>query len=194
MSYTVDPIEAKVYMVRVAEQAELYDDMLNFMEPIVVEKAASMTQDDRTLFGVAAKNYIAQDRRTHRTISVVKTYNQFERYIPLLDEYLDKVIIRLTQKCQRVIDLIRANFFSPEEEGVFDSVLSSLDYDHYMLAADFDSYYDVQQDVASLYTNSPDEWTTKTIINMANMGWFSSDRTIDDYAKKIWNVKPVPVK
>jgi 14-3-3 protein epsilon len=58
MSYTVDPIEAKVYMVRVAEQAELYDDMLNFMEPIVVEKAASMTQDDRTLFGVSAKNYI----------------------------------------------------------------------------------------------------------------------------------------
>lgn len=117
MSYTVDPIEAKVYMVRVAEQAELYDDMLNFMEPIVVEKAASMTQDDRTLFGVSAKNYIQQDRRTHRTISVVKTYNQFERYIPLLDEYLDKVIIRLTQKCQRVIDLIDRKVLDIDKEN-----------------------------------------------------------------------------
>jgi len=101
---------------------------------------------------------------------------------------------QMSPRYQRVLDLIRTNFFSPEEEGVFDSVLGSLDYDHYMLAADFDSYYDTQQEVATLYKDNPDEWTTKAIINMSNMGWFSSDRTIDDYAKKIWDVKPVPVK
>jgi len=48
---------------------------------------------------------------------VVKTYNQFERYIPLLDEYLDKVIIRLTQKCQRVIDLIDRKVLDIDKEN-----------------------------------------------------------------------------
>ena len=99
-----------------------------------------------------------------------------------------------SERYKRVLDHIRTNFFSIEEEGVFESVLGSLDYDNYMLAADFDSYYDKQQEVSDMYRNRPDEWTTKTIINMANMGWFSSDRTIGEYAKKIWGVKGVPVK
>ena len=101
---------------------------------------------------------------------------------------------QMSPRYQRVLDLVRANFFSPEEEGIFDSILGSLDYDHYMLAADFDSYYSKQQEVSEMYAKTPDVWTTKTIINMANMGWFSSDRTIGDYAKKIWDIKGVPVK
>ena len=47
-----------------------------------------------------------------------------------------------------------------------------------------------QADVASLWTK-PDEWTQSAILNTVRMGWFSSDRTIRDYARDIWNV---PVK
>ena len=76
------------------------------MEPIVHDKAASLTPDERLLLSVAAKNYISQDRRTFRTISVIKTYSQYHKYFELLEEYGAKVALRLITKCLRVIDLL----------------------------------------------------------------------------------------
>ena len=80
--------------------------MFNEMEPIVHDKHATMTPDERLLLSVAAKNYISQDRRTHRTISVIKTYGQYQKHFELLEEYGAKVATRLVTKCLRVIDLI----------------------------------------------------------------------------------------
>ena len=100
----------------------------------------------------------------------------------------------MSDRYRRVLDLIRSNFFSPEEHGIFNSIIDNLANDHYMLAADFDAYYNSQQEVADMYKNNSDEWFKKAIINVANMGWFSSDRTIQEYADKIWNAKSVKVK
>ena len=60
-----------------------------------------------------------------------------------------------------------------------------------MLLADFDSYVKCQEEVAKLYADKA-EWTRKAILNMARVGKFSSDRTIAEYAKDIWDVKGVP--
>jgi starch phosphorylase len=56
-----------------------------------------------------------------------------------------------------------------------------------MVAADFDAYARTQRLAAELW-RKPKEWTTKAILNTANMGWFSSDRTIGEYAHDIWTV------
>ncbi len=94
---------------------------------------------------------------------------------------------------KRVLGLIKINFFSQAEPGIFQPILDCLNNDFYMCAADFHSYYETQKKVSELY-RSKGEWTEKAIVNIANMGRFSSDRSIRDYAKKIWKLKPVSVK
>ena len=58
-----------------------------------------------------------------------------------------------------------------------------------MLLADYESYINCQDNVNELYLNSL-EWTRKCLLNIASSGKFSSDRTIAEYAKDIWNVEP----
>jgi starch phosphorylase len=92
-----------------------------------------------------------------------------------------------------VLDQISSGMFSPGNPGLFrplvDNLLSS---DYYLLLADFDSYMDAQADVDRLYM-IPEEWARKSILNTAGMGKFSSDRTIDEYAREIWGITPQPV-
>ena len=61
-----------------------------------------------------------------------------------------------------------------------------------MLLADFQSYVSCQQRVAAAYRDV-ESWTRMSILNVARMGRFSSDRTIREYAEEIWGVKPAPV-
>ncbi len=93
---------------------------------------------------------------------------------------------------KRAIELIRTNFFSPGEFDIFRPILDSLDSDNYMCAADFDSYAAVQEQVAELY-RKPIEWQKKCLQNIAKMGYFSSDRSIQEYAEKIWDIRPCPI-
>ena len=93
---------------------------------------------------------------------------------------------------RRALELIRDNFFSPGELDVFRPIIDSFNSDAYMTAADFASYAETQKQVAELY-KSPLEWQKKCLCNIAKMGMFSSDRSIRDYAEKIWYVSPVHV-
>ena len=61
-----------------------------------------------------------------------------------------------------------------------------------MVAADFDAYREVQRDIDELW-RSPRKWRRAALLNIAGMGWFSSDRAIAEYARDIWDI-PVPGK
>lgn len=91
-----------------------------------------------------------------------------------------------------VLTQIATGAFSPEEPNRYSSLFDSLVNlgDHYQLLADYRSYVDTQEQVDTLYRH-PDEWTRKTLLNIANMGYFSSDRTIEEYANEIWHIKPI---
>lgn len=93
---------------------------------------------------------------------------------------------------RETLDMIRDNFFNPEEPGIFQPLLHSLleGGDHYMLLADYADYAATQEAVDKLYLDQ-DEWTRRSIINSINMGKFSSDRSIGDYARDIWKVEPL---
>lgn len=94
---------------------------------------------------------------------------------------------------KRIIDMISHNYFSIFEPGIFQPLIDGLlNVDYYCLFADFDSYINTQQKVSDLYRNQ-DKWTKKAILNVARVGKFSSDRSIQEYSDNIWNVKPVRV-
>jgi starch phosphorylase len=65
--------------------------------------------------------------------------------------------------------------------------------DPYMVLRDFDDYVRCQDEVERVYRD-PDEWSRRALLNVANMGRFSSDRTIEEYARDIWGVEAVPVR
>jgi starch phosphorylase len=107
--------------------------------------------------------------------------------------YNPKTFYNSNQMLKRVIDMIAQDFFSKKEPGIFKSIIESLlGTDYYCLLADYQSYVDAQDKVSKLYLNS-DEWTKKTILNVARVGKFSSDRSIREYAEKIWKVEPIKV-
>ncbi len=102
-------------------------------------------------------------------------------------------VIRKSPKLQRAINAIGAGEFSPGDPGRFESIAHALRYlDHYMVSADFDSYYEAQRAVDARWQVAP-AWTRASILNVARMAWFSSDRTIREYAEEIWNVPVNPV-
>ncbi|MDD3905115.1 MAG: glycogen/starch/alpha-glucan phosphorylase [Candidatus Omnitrophica bacterium] len=89
---------------------------------------------------------------------------------------------------KETVDLIRSNFLTPVEFGLFDPLVRTItDSDHFCVCADFDKYLEAQEAVSHAYRNHTD-WTKKSIMNVARSGKFSSDRTIKDYAKDIWGV------
>jgi starch phosphorylase len=93
---------------------------------------------------------------------------------------------------KQALDMIASGFFSPGQPDLYRPIFDALTAggDHFLLLADFGSYVACQEKVDALYRN-PEEWTRKAILNTARMGWFSSDRTVGEYAEKIWGVRPV---
>ncbi|MEN6438456.1 MAG: glycogen/starch/alpha-glucan phosphorylase [Syntrophobacter sp.] len=93
---------------------------------------------------------------------------------------------------RHAVDLIASGGFSPGEPGLFMPIVDALlrQGDFFMLLADYRSYVDTQDKVDLLFTDT-DEWTRKTILNTANMGKFSSDRAVLEYASGIWGVQPL---
>ncbi len=93
---------------------------------------------------------------------------------------------------REVLDMIGSGFFSPSQPDRFKPIIDNLLHrgDQYLLLADYASYIACQEKVEAAYRDQ-DLWVKKSIFNVANMGKFSSDRTIAQYAKEIWNVKPV---
>ncbi len=109
------------------------------------------------------------------------------------DGYNPSDFIARSEMLQRILKLIESNFFSPGEQDIFRPLLDSMHSDTYMTAADFESYRTVQRQVSELY-RQPAEWNSRCVKNIANMGGFSSDRSIQEYARNIWHLDPCPVE
>ena len=89
---------------------------------------------------------------------------------------------------KEIYNMMTSKFFCKEQTDLFDPLVDSLFYhDQYLVCADFDSYCAMQDQVSEQYLD-PQKWTSKSILNVANVGKFSSDRTISDYARDIWHV------
>jgi starch phosphorylase len=91
---------------------------------------------------------------------------------------------------QQVLDAIAYGVFSPEEPQRYRELVDELTgNDHFLVTADFDAYVTAQRRVAA-HWHDRRAWWHSSVLNTANVGWFSSDRTIREYAEDIWNVSP----
>ncbi|WP_191566927.1 glycogen/starch/alpha-glucan phosphorylase [Metabacillus idriensis] len=96
-------------------------------------------------------------------------------------------------RIRQVIDQLTNGFF-PDTEGEFEAIKDSLLYenDQYFVLRDFASYIDAQEQLEIGYKNQ-DKWLEKALLNIAHSGYFSSDRTIREYAESIWDIHPISV-
>jgi len=106
--------------------------------------------------------------------------------------YQPRTIYATNPTLAAVLDAIRDGVFSRSEPGRYQQIFDALVNwgDHYLLLADYASYVATQARVDAVY-RSPDEWTRRAVLNVAGMGVFSSDRTIAEYARTIWNTPRV---
>jgi starch phosphorylase len=90
------------------------------------------------------------------------------------------------------LDLIESGYFSKDGAGDAQAVVRRLksEGEPFLVLADFAAYAAAQSRVDDLY-RKPDEWSRKAALNCLNMGYFSSDRSVREYADRIWNVRPV---
>lgn len=135
-----------------------------------IEIAKSVGEDNIFIFGLKADEVV--DARTRG--------------------YDPRIHYRSNPELHRALDMIGTGFFSPSEPGRYAAIFHSLfdGGDHYMLLADYESYMAAHQKVGELYLDQ-DAWVRKAVLNVSGMGYFSSDRAVQEYADQIWHVKPL---
>jgi starch phosphorylase len=107
------------------------------------------------------------------------------------DGYQPRRYYESNQELREAIDLIDSGFFSNGDRAVFRPIVENLlTRDEYMLLADYQAYVDCQQRVSDAFRDRAG-WTRMSILNSARVGRFSSDRSIRDYCRDIWDVRPV---
>jgi starch phosphorylase len=106
--------------------------------------------------------------------------------------YSPSEVARADPELTKTLEMIDAGYFSPgnlaDGKPVVDRLLS--EGEPFFVLADFAAYAAAQDAVDALY-RKPDEWYRKAVLNTLSMGIFSSDRSIREYAQRIWRIKPV---
>ncbi|MEE4111527.1 MAG: glycogen/starch/alpha-glucan phosphorylase, partial [Desulfobacteraceae bacterium] len=134
-----------------------------------VEMLAEIGKDNMFIFGHTAEEIAAMRQRGYHP------WNYYEG----------------DPELQEALQMISNDAFSHGVSGLFAPIMNALLYegDKFFVLADYRAYLDCQEKASRLYRD-PDEWTRRSILNTANMGKFSSDRSVAEYAENIWGVKP----
>lgn len=107
--------------------------------------------------------------------------------------YNPRDYINADTELKEALDLIASGYFFKEDPGLFQPIVDSLLYrDEYVICADFRSYIDMQTKAGDIYLHRS-IWNRMSILNVARMGMFSSDRAIREYAEDIWKINPVVI-
>jgi starch phosphorylase len=102
------------------------------------------------------------------------------------DGHNPRAVIESSRELSQALASIATGVFSPDDRNRYAALIDGIySHDWFMVAADFDAYAQAQREVDQIWTNQS-SWYAKTINNTARMGWFSSDRTIRQYADEIW--------
>merc|ERR1712156_1030346 len=103
---TPNSVEEKIFLARVAEQAERFEDMVDFLEEVLVVKGGSVSSDERNLLSVAFKNLISGKRAAVRTISAIEQNPKYAKFAEPLATYKGEIEAGLTKDCETVISMI----------------------------------------------------------------------------------------
>jgi len=107
--------------------------------------------------------------------------------------YRPAEVLEHAPELQGALEALRSGLFSRGDRGMYEPLVRSLvEVDPFLVCADFASYLECQEDVSRAFSD-PRAWTRSAILNVARMGYFSSDRSIREYASRIWRAGPVDV-
>lgn len=100
--------EEHIFLARVAEQAERFEDMVDFLKPVLDQKGGDLSSDERNLLSVAFKNLISSKRTAWRTISAIEQNPKYSKYGESLGQYKKKIEDGLYRDCELIIELIKS--------------------------------------------------------------------------------------
>lgn len=116
-------VEEKIFLARVAEQAERFEDMVDFLEEVLVAKGGEVNPDERNLLSVAFKNLISSKRAACRTISAIEQNPKYAKFNQALLTYKGQIESQLQADCQKIIDMINQRVLTgdcqPEARAFF---------------------------------------------------------------------------
>jgi starch phosphorylase len=108
--------------------------------------------------------------------------------------YRPRALYEENAELRAALDALGSGAFSGGDAGLFQALVGSLlDRDEFMVAADYPLYVACQERVSQVWRD-PEAWTRMSILNVARMGTFSSDRAVREYCRDIWHVEPVPIE
>jgi len=99
-------LEEKIFMARVAEQAERFDDMVSYLREVVASKSDDFTTEERNLLSVGFKNQIGSKRTAIRTISAIEQNPKYSKFNEGLTEYKSKIEDELYTQCTDIVEIV----------------------------------------------------------------------------------------
>ena len=124
-------VEEKIFLARVAEQAERFDDMVTYLEAVLEVKGAEVTSDERNLISVAFKNLISSKRAAVRTISAIEQNPKYSKFGDALISYKTEIESKLISDCERVISIIKNKVLSKPCDGEAKAFFVKMEGDYY---------------------------------------------------------------
>lgn len=109
-------VDENIFLARVAEQAERFEDMVEFLKPFLDIKGGDISSDERNLLSVAFKNLISSKRTAWRTISAIEQNPKYSKFGDALAAYKKKIEEALYRDCENIIEMIRSKVLNKAAE------------------------------------------------------------------------------
>ncbi|CAI2378027.1 unnamed protein product [Moneuplotes crassus] len=108
-------MEKKIFMARVADQSERYEDMVDFLEEIIDDSSKDVSMDVKNLLSVGFKNLISASRSAYKTVQAIEQNKKYAEYSSNCAEYKEKISTELEKSCARVIQIVKDKSLSKED-------------------------------------------------------------------------------
>ena len=128
--------EEHIFMARVAEQAERFEDMVDFLKPVLDSKGANLSSDERNLLSVAFKSLIYSKRAACRTITAIEQNPKYQKYGESLSAYKKKIESGLYADCENVIEILRSRVLTKSSEDESKAFFVKMVADYYRYIAE----------------------------------------------------------
>ena len=129
-------VDEQIFLARVAEQAERFEDMVKFLEPVLDQKGGDITSDERNLLSVAFKNLISSKRTAWRTISAIEQNPKYQKFGDSLAKYKKQIEEALYKDCEMIIELIKTKVLGKKCEDEAKAFFVKMVGDYYRYIAE----------------------------------------------------------
>eukprot|EP00347_Sterkiella_histriomuscorum_P024027 403332558 len=129
-------VEEHIFLARVAEQAERFEDMVDFLKPVLDQKGGDVTSDERNLLSVAFKNLISSKRTAWRTISAIEQNPKYQKFGDSLASYKKQIESALYKDCENIIEIIQTKVLTKSVENEAKAFFVKMVGDYYRYIAE----------------------------------------------------------